>query len=534
MFNRSEGVSLWSACRWAFFIALVSTVAFCAEPAKESTANSPKVTAVIQITHDGISKANLVSDESDLYVTESPASGRVVTKLSLRDAQRVVISGDFPDVQAFDISSDRTRLLVSRGQGAAGQNEFWTLPINAGLPQRLADSTGRYATWSPDNKRLAFVKGSTIFLANADGSAARELYTSSGSVFSPRFSPDGKHIRFSLGNTFQNSTSIWEVNVTGSNAHALLDRWEHASAACCGNWTANGAYYIFQVTQTSPSNLTTLWAIADPNSSGKATPFQLTKGPISFGNALPSRDNRRVWALGVQPTGEAVRYDLGQKKFIPLLSGVSATDLDYSPDGKWVTYISVPDGALWRCKADGTEKLQLTSPPERAALPHWSPVGDRIAYVSFQPNKPSQITLVSLNGGDAQAILPESQGQIDANWSTDGSRIMFGYLHGSQNLNIEIVDLKSHLTEIVPGSQELFSPRWSPNGRYVAALSPDFTKVLLFDYKTTKWSVWLSEPAGAVSYPAWSADSKYIYFDDMVSDEESIRRIKVGENHAER
>jgi len=86
--------------------------AFSAEPAKESTANSPKVTAVIQITHDGISKANLVSDESDLYVTESPASGHVVTKLSLRDAQRVVISGDFPDVQAFDISSDRTRLLV--------------------------------------------------------------------------------------------------------------------------------------------------------------------------------------------------------------------------------------------------------------------------------------------------------------------------------------------------------------------------------------------------------------------------------------
>src|SRR5436305_15067852 len=66
MFNTSEGVSLWSVCRWAFFIALAAVAAFCAEPAKESTANSPKVTAVIQITHDGISKANLVSDESDL------------------------------------------------------------------------------------------------------------------------------------------------------------------------------------------------------------------------------------------------------------------------------------------------------------------------------------------------------------------------------------------------------------------------------------------------------------------------------------
>src|SRR6266496_732656 len=522
-----------SILRSFFFVALASVAVFSAEPAKESAPNLPKVTAVLQITHDGVSKANLVSDDSDLYVTESPVSGHVVAKLSLRDSQRVVIPAAFPDVQALDISPDRTKLLISRFQGTAGENEFWALPTNSGAPQRLADLTGRYATWSPDNKHLAFVKSSTIFLANADGSAARELYTATGSVFTPRFSPDGKRIRFSLGNTSQNTTSIWEVNVNGSNAHALLDHWEHASAACCGNWTANGAYYIFQVTQTSPSNLTTLWAMADRNS-GKATPFQLTNGPISFGNASPSHDNKKVWALGVEPTGEAVRYDAGQKTFVPLLSAVSATDLDYSADGKWITYVSLPDGVLWRCNADGTEKLQLTSPPERAALPHWSPAGDRIAYVSFQPNKPSQITLVSLNGGDAQAILPESQGQIDANWSTDGSRIMFGYLHGSQNLNIEIVDLKSHLTEIVPGSQELFSPRWSPNGRYVAALSPDFTKVLLFDYKTTKWSVWLSEPAGAVSCPAWSADSKYIYFDDMVSDEESIRRIKVGENHAER
>ncbi len=58
--------------------------------------------------------------------------------------------------------------------------------------------------------------------------------------------------------------------------------------------------------------------------------------------------------------------------------------------------------------------------------------------------------------------------------------------------------------------------------------------MVLFDYKTRKWSLWLSEPAGAVSYPVWSADSKYLYFDDSVSDEESIRRIKVGENRAER
>lgn len=57
---------------------------------------------------------------------------------------------------------------------------------------------------------------------------------------------------------------------------------------------------------------------------------------------------------------------------------------------------------------------------------------------------------------------------------------------------------------------------------------------MLFDYNSQKWIAWLTEPAGAVNYPAWSADSKYVYFNDLVTDEESIRRVKVGESHAER
>jgi len=111
---------------------------------------------------------------------------------------------------------------------------------------------------------------------------------------------------------------------------------------------------------------------------------------------------------------------------------------------------------------------------------------------------------------------------------------MFGYLHDANGLNVQIVDLETHTAQTVPGSDGLFSPRWSPDGRYLAALSPDFTKVMLFDFETNKWSNWLSEPAGAVSYPVWSADSKSLYFDDLVTDKESIRRVKLGESNAER
>src|SRR5215467_13221766 len=165
-----------SVLRVSVFVALACATAFCAEPAKESASNPPKVTAVLQLTHDGVSKTNLIAGDSDLFVAESPASGHVLSKLSLRHAEQVVVPTGFADAQVMDISADHAKLLVSH-QGAAGEGEFWAVPIKSGTPQRLGDTTGRYATWSRDNKHLAFAKGSTIFVANGDGNDAREVYT---------------------------------------------------------------------------------------------------------------------------------------------------------------------------------------------------------------------------------------------------------------------------------------------------------------------------------------------------------------------
>jgi len=516
-------------------IVLVSLFAFskasvCAD--QSSPANAPRVASITQITHDGIGKTNLLADDSNLYVTEWSAARHVMAKVSLRTADRSLISTIFSNVEALDISPDHNRLLIAPMHGAARDNEFWTLPVNSGIPERLGEFTGRDASWSGDGRQLTFGRGAVVYLANGDGSSIHEIFRANGTVFAPHISIDNRRIRFTVGNTAQNTTSLWEVGTDGSNPHQLLGDWQGANNACCGNWTANGRYYIFQVTQSKPTTLTTLWAVAD--SGGTALPFQLTKGPISFGNIAPSRDDKKMWAIGVQPAGEAVKFSPSRNEFTPLLAGASATDLDYSPDGKWVTYVSIPDGELYRSRADGSQQLRLTSAPVRAALPHWSKDLSQIAYVSMQPGKPWRVCTISVAGGAAQDILDEDQGQIDANWSADGRRIMYGYVYGSERLSIKIVDLKTHEVEVIPGSDGLFSPRWSPNGRYIAALTPDFTKVMLFDFQTKKWTNWLTEPAGAVSYPVWSSDSRSLYFDDLVTDQETIRRVRVGEKHTER
>jgi Tol biopolymer transport system component len=537
MTNGHNRVSAFRISSFLVVVTLVGIVAvvFSGNRARGSALALPKVTSVAQITHDGVSKTNLLADDSNLYVTEWPAARHVIAKVSLQHSDRSLVTSPFSNLQALDLSPDHTKLLVAPIQGS-GDYEFWTLPVTQGSPERVGGLTGRDATWSADGQHLAFSKGSVLYLANAVGTEVRELFTANGSVFAPRFSPDGQRIRFTVGDAAQNKTSLWEIGQDGSNPHALLANWQYGSAACCGSWTPDGRYYIFQATQSSPITISTLWASPDLGrvaDAGTPAVAPLTSGPISFGNVSPAGDNKSIWAIGVQPAAEAVKYDSGTKKFVPLLAGVSATDLDFSADGKWVTYVAIPEGTLWRCRANGADRLQLTSAPERSALPHWSPDGKRIAYVSVRPGQPWKISIIPANGGASQDLLPETRSQIDANWSHDGNRIMFGYVHGVEGLDIRIVDANTHKTETVPGSEGLFSPRWSPDGRYIAALSLDFTTVKLFDFTSRKWSTWLTEPAGAVSYPVWSADSKYLYFDDLVTDEESIRRVKVGETEAQ-
>ena len=493
-----------------------------------AAANPPSFATANQITHDGLAKTAVLSDGSALYVAEEKDGHQVISKIVPGTGEQSTIETPFADVRAMDVSPDHTSLLASPAHAGARNRELWTIPLNKVASTRLGKLAADDAAWSPNAEELVSVKGNEIWITSAKGTNAKKLAAVKGRPFSPRFSPDGQKIRFSVSDVETNTSALWEVGRDGSNPHEMLVGWDRAHAVCCGVWSKDGKSYIFQATQSWPP-ITTLWVLAESGSE----PKQLTDGPMSFGSPWPA-ENDKIWALGVKPTAELVKYDATQENYEKVLSGISATDLDFSPDGKWVSYVLIPDGTMWRSRADGSERLQLTFAPERAGLPRWAPDGKQIAYVSSRTGQPSQIMVIGSQGGKATPVYAEKHGQIDANWSADGKRMVYGYVFGTPDMSINMLDLRSHKITKIAGSDGLFSPRWSPDGRYLVALSLDFTKVMLFDFQTQKWSTWFTDAAGSVSYPLWSSDSKFLYFDDMVTDEETIRRVKLGEDHAER
>ncbi|HMD17719.1 MAG TPA: protein kinase [Terriglobales bacterium] len=520
---------LWAAAILMVMVILAGTFAWLS-----SSPPPPRVLATTQLTHDGIPKVNVVTDGFRLYITEVGSAYRIVQG-STTGGETAPIATPFDNAIAADITPDHTQLMVVSFEGTQAEGTPWILPLPSGAPRRLAEVVGHGSAWSPDGRHFVFLKASDVYQANADGTDPHKLITISGDPHGLRFSPDGTRIRFTIARPDNNSLSLWEIRSDGSDLHPVLAGWHNPPSECCGAWTPDGRYYIF-LSQTPSGN--NVWAIREKAGlfhGRSSVPFQLTTGPLSFDFFAPSPDGKRIFVDASQARGELVRYDPKSRQFVPFLSGISAGELDFSRDGKWVTYVSYPENILWRSRADGSDRLQLTYPPVSAGLPRWSPDGTRIAYVDIQPGRPWKAFLISAQGGTPQEVLSGTHTQVDPAWSPDGKKLALGRTQdtgSTEPLVIQIVDLAAHQVSTVPGSENLYSPRWSPDGQHLAALSADSKRLLLFNFKTQTWSDWVNEP-DVISFPNWSHDGSYIYYDVVNTEHPTFRRVKVGQTGTE-
>ena len=293
------------------------------------------------------------------------------------------------------------------------------------------------------------------------------------------------------------------------------------SKGICANWSPDGEYCVIKARSGRQ-----IWAFDERRGLFRQPPeqpVQLTSGPIRWFNPVPSKDGKTIFAAGSTLRGELSRFDPKIRQFQPFLGGISADLVAFSKDGQAVAYVSYPDGILWRANKDGRERIQLTSPPLRPDSVSWSPDGSQIAFMSQSERIGTENAyIVSSQGGVHTRLLPEDGGsQSDPSWSPDGRKMIFGTkLMGEQNGEIHILDVATRQITTLPGSAGSFSPHWSPDGQSIAASSFDTSKMLLFDFKTQKWSTIYKSPA---AYTAWSSDGRFLYFVKYTGDDAVLR-----------
>jgi len=473
----------------------------------------PALSGYTQLTHDGANKGLIGTDGSRLYLYDASVG---LAQMSVDGGNIAPITVALPRVRlgTLNVSPDGSKLLVGEERGlSSAPMPMWAVPTLGGSPSRLADLQGDSGAWSPDGQKLIFTNGAALYVANADGSASRKLAELPGPIgagnsdfTSPAWSPDGRAIALNLYDAKAQLLYLWELSADGANLRKMFPGWHTSTGACCGSWTPDGKYFVFESGGQ-------IWAARETGSllhKVNRELVQLTNGAVSYLNPVPGKDGKTLFAVAGFSRAELQRYNIKSKAFEPFMGGISAQDVDFSKDGQWVAYVSYPEGILWRSKLDGSEKLQLSSSAVYASLPRWSVDGKTVVFYDVQPGKTTRIYVVPAAGGAPQPLLPNDTGpQVDPCWSPDGRSLVFGGPGGGAPTMIRILNMNTHQIETVPGSDGLYSPRWSPDGRYLVAMHGDSTRLSLFDFKTQKWT--MLEPE-IVAYPCWSHDGRYLYF----------------------
>jgi Tol biopolymer transport system component len=363
----------------------------------------------------------------------------------------------------------------------------------------------------------------------SDGSAKTiTTLPDNGFIYWLRWSPDNKKLRFMSNGP--SGDVIWEVLADGSNLRNLFAGWHAAKEVGQGNWTPDGKYFVFRGLSSNGSS--DLWAIRESGDlfhKVDHAPVRLTAGPLDYQAPQPSPDGKKIYVVGSQPRGELVKYDSKAQQFIPFLGGIAAGEVSFSRDRQWISYITWPEGELWRSRVDGTDKLRLTSAPMFVESAEWSPDGKQIAFTAMQPGDREYVYLVQTGGGAVQRV-PTANHMNLKDWSTDGNSLLVGEGEEPEKSGLDFLDLKTTQLSPVPESRGLSTGRLSPDGKYIAAIPPAGKNLALFDVSARKWS---NYPVTSVVWGVWSDDSKYFYFDPGADVEPVIRRFRVADHTIE-
>jgi Tol biopolymer transport system component len=397
-------------------------------------------------------------------------------QVSLAGGASASLKLPFAAGKVCDASRVRSSLLMIGWDDPSAANydregALWSVPVPAGGARRVG-LEAFHAAWSPDGERLAFVRyslPSRLGVARADGSQPSTLFESQDHLLFVRWSPDGTRLLFGLEETETLQRWILEIPAAGGEARRLFRGFS-------GNWSPDGRMVVFSRGGASDGwgagaeSRLNLFAALEPRAWqawARQRLEQLTIGPLQMYRPLFVQDERRLVAVGSNRQGQLLRYDANRSRFEPVLGGISGGFLDYSWDGTAAVWVDRRDLTLWRSRSDGSDAVQLTSPPLAAGLVRWSPDGRQLAFVGKPPESLPRIYVMPSGGGTPEPVSPPEKGQVwDPCWLPDGKTLVWGRIEGG---GIRAFDLETRKVSVLPQTDDLWFPKCSRQGLLLTA-----------------------------------------------------------------
>lgn len=481
---------------------------------------SAKLDFLVRPATDG-ARIFYVQRAGDHYeLMQSPVNGG--------DAQK--IEAPFRNTLIWDVAPDRSHYLITSFVHRGEPSQLWLWPVTGGPPTKLDGMISGSATYSPDGKMIAFHVDNELWIGNIVEGSKRKLGTFKGSVDDPSWSPDGGRLSFTLKDADHDTMSIWEIGVDGNGLRPILSNWTNPSRVCCGSWTPDGRYFIF-VESVKPSRL---WALREKGHWLRRSPrgpFLLASEAAGSWSPLLGHDGRHLYFYSSSFQVDMQSLDVASRQFRAFLPVARPMMPSFSRDGRWVAYIRATTGALWRSRVDGTDARELSFPNVKVSFPRWSPDNKTLAFSGQKTGSLPNAYVVDAEGGTPQALVPGHENLQDPDWSVDGSQLVVSEERSAatgttSRTRLVLINWRSRQLQEIPGSDGLWMPRWSPDGRWIAALKQGDREIELYDVAGNRWRTLVQ--GQDLGMRAWSIDSRYLYYQDLAQPGEPLSRLAVS------
>jgi serine/threonine protein kinase/Tol biopolymer transport system component len=457
------------------------------------------------------------------YVVNEPAGQSVWIRRTASSDEAAAVPGE-PGAHSDLVFSPDGNYLYYRRRTPGDTGGLYRVPVGGGVAQRILGEIAGAPAFSPDGRRLAFVRltasswEASVIVANPDGSGAFTLATARRPRFIDQhtlaWSPDGRSIACFTGEATRITEAgfhLVEIRLADRVQRVISNQsWAWPRSV---SWAAQGDALIVNAASRE-DDVYQLWMVARRD--GHIT--RITNDLSNYSRTTVTADGGTLAALQqdtsaaiwVAPSGDSARaarisgdalrsvyievgwtpagsivytepagdyrnlwvMDADGRNRRPLTSGAgNKGQISIARDGRYIVFKQ--GGGIWRMDADGANPVQLTHGP-LDVHPDLAPDARSVVYTSFTDWSPAiggEPTLwrVPIDGGPASQIAaqPASYPRV----SPDGKRVGCVYFPGkdprfsANHLAVFGLDATGGFRIFDASPSEETSLAWSPDGQ---------------------------------------------------------------------
>jgi len=369
----------------------------------------------------------------DVYLI--PASGGNVKQLTAHSADDVVLGW----------SSDSRAVLFSSNRGEDFMPQLYLVSVEGGMPWKAGTDMGVQGSYSPDGQKLAYNQKSQVYW--------RKYYRGA----------------------YQSDIMVMDVaakKFTQLTDFDGLDSWPM--------WGRDG--FIYFVSDRDGNGLTNVWRISE--NGGKAdrvTSFKSgdVRWPAisSDGRVIVFEHDFGIWKLDVnskRATPITLNIDAETEENLSDVQSFNsqADDYDLAPSSRRIA-ISI-HGEIFTAPVEEGDIKQITESPARDRSVAYSPDGKWLSYISDQSGREELFVAPVDGSAPAQKLTDIDALKFGYNWSPDSKEIVFTL--SDDTLRKLVVATKQVTTLDTSHYGGFGTPVWSPDGKWIAYSKPDISR----------------------------------------------------------